>query len=54
MVPPVASTQEYKRHQQKSGKHSERDEAKVRWRQNDRERGKGTKDTGVSWRNDKD
>lgn len=38
MVHPVASTQEYKRHQQKSGKHSERDEAKVRWRQNDRER----------------
>ena len=38
MVHPVASTQEHKRHQQKSGKHSERDEAKVRWRQNDRER----------------
>ena len=38
MVHPVALAQEHKRHQQKSGKHSERDEAKVRWRQNDKER----------------
>lgn len=55
MVRPVASAQEHKRHQQKSRKHSERDEAKVRWRQNDkeRERGKGMKETGASGMNDK-